>query len=144
MGAMKIKSRPLRAVALIWFTLAAAVTACDSEAPTALEDALLDALANADAEANADGAGPSISNVVRDHLGDESRPLLFVDHVEVTDDFYAPLDSLDATDIARVDIVKGQAAADLFGDRAAEGVIQIFTKDYWETLDPDTTARPRD
>ena len=121
--------------------------ACDTEAPTAIDDALLDGLANAEAEANADGAGPLISDIVRDHLADESLPLLFVDHVEVTgsgDDFYAPLDSLDPNDIARVEIFKGLAAADRFGDRGAQGAIYIFTKEYWETLDLDATGRPRD
>lgn len=141
MDATRRNRSPLRAVTLAGLTLAAVVTACDSEGPTAIDDALLDALANAD------GTGPSISDIVKDHLAAEARPLLFVDHVEVTgsdDDFYAPLDSLDPNDIARVEIIKGQAAADLLGDRGAQGVIHIFRREYWETLDLDATGRPQD
>ena len=147
MGANRAKRIPLRAVTLPGLTLAALVIACDTEAPTAIDDALLDALANAEAEASADGTGRTISDIVKDHLADEARPLLFVDHVEATgsdDDFYAPLASLDPNDIARVALYKGQAAVDLAGDRGAGGVVHIFSKEYWETLDLDPrTRRPR-
>ena len=146
-AARRTKWSPLRAVTLAGLTLTAVMTACDSEAPTALDDAVLDALANREAAVNADGSDPSISDIVRDHLADQARPLLFVDHVEVTGsdgDFYSPLNSLDANDIARVEIIKGQAAADLVGDRGAGGVIYVFSKEYWEELDLDATRRPRD
>ena len=70
MGAKRAKRIPLRAVTLPGLTLAALVIACDTEAPTAIDDALLDALANAEAEASADGTGRTISDIVRDHLAD--------------------------------------------------------------------------
>ena len=36
--------------------------------------------------------------------------------------------ALKANDIARIEVVKGDAAVKLWGERAAKGVIQIFTK----------------
>lgn len=39
-----------------------------------------------------------------------------------------PVD-LDALDVARVEVVKGQAARELYGERAANGVVQITTRD---------------
>ena len=38
------------------------------------------------------------------------------------------LRTLNADDIARIEVVKGDAAAKIWGERAANGVIQIFTK----------------
>jgi outer membrane receptor protein involved in Fe transport len=38
------------------------------------------------------------------------------------------LDQIDPQDIVRIEIVKGEAAARLFGDEAKGGVVQIFTK----------------
>lgn len=146
MTAKRMKWSPLRAVALAGLTLAA-VIACDVEAPTAIDDAL-DVLANPEAAANADGSGASISDLVRANLADGSRPLVFVDHVEVTgsgDDIYSSLNSRDPRDIARVEIIKGAAAADLVGDRGAGGVIYIFSRGYWEEIDPEgsgPTAEP--
>lgn len=134
---------PLPGVTLASLTLAAVVIACDSEASTAIGDAP----ANPEAGARADGADPSFPDILRDNLADGSRPLVFVDHVEISgsdDDFFSSLNSLDLNDIARVEIIKGQAAANLAGDRGAEGVIHIFSKEYWEKLDLDASERQRD
>lgn len=147
MGADRMKGIPLRAMTLPGLILAAVALACETEAPTAIGDALRDAMANPDAEASADGADPSFSDIFRDNLANGSRPLVFVDHVEVTgsdEDFYLSLNSLDPNDIARVEIIKGQAAADLAGDLGARGVIHIFSKEYWEESDLDASGRPRD
>ena len=38
------------------------------------------------------------------------------------------LDTLDPDDIDRIEVIKGEAAAGLFGDRAEGGVIRIFTR----------------
>ena len=40
---------------------------------------------------------------------------------------YSPLSSLNPDHIDRIEIINGDAAAGLFGDRAEGGVIQIFT-----------------
>ena len=50
MAARKMKWSPLRAVTLAGLTLAAVVIACDTNAPTALDDALVEVLASPEAE----------------------------------------------------------------------------------------------
>ena len=56
MAAKKMKWSPLPAVTLAGLTLAALATACDADAPTGIDDALLDVLANPEAAAEADGS----------------------------------------------------------------------------------------
>jgi TonB-dependent SusC/RagA subfamily outer membrane receptor len=54
------------------------------------------------------------------------RPLVVVDGVIMSDpDFLA---TLDPETIDRIEVVKGGAAEALYGERAAGGVIQIYTK----------------
>ena len=75
-----------------------------------------------------------------------NQPLIYVDGVRTRSDEYprngiftgttqrganaygSPLDDINPDDIDRVEIVKGAAAATLYGTDAAAGVIQIFTK----------------
>ncbi|MCY4646997.1 MAG: TonB-dependent receptor plug domain-containing protein [Gammaproteobacteria bacterium] len=129
MAATKMKWTPPRALTLAGMALLAAVTACDSDAPTAIDDALLDALANPEAAASADGSGNPVSEAVRitGNLGD-GAPLIFVDGVEL-EGGSASLNSLNPDDIERIEVIKGEAAAGLFGERAENGVIQISTKE---------------
>ncbi|MCY4646996.1 MAG: TonB-dependent receptor plug domain-containing protein [Gammaproteobacteria bacterium] len=149
MAAKKMKWSPLRAVTLAGLTLAAVVIACDTNAPTAIDDALLDVLANPEADASADGsltprALAQRLEVERQLKAERLRPLIFIDGVDVTDSdgsleagtysvrtsdgvLYSPLSSLNPDDIDRIEIIKGKAAAGLFGERAENGVIQIFT-----------------
>ncbi|MFC2187922.1 TonB-dependent receptor plug domain-containing protein, partial [Fulvivirgaceae bacterium LMO-SS25] len=53
-----------------------------------------------------------------------STPLIVVDGV-LTE---GGLSTVNAQDIERIEVLKGASAASLFGSRAANGVIQIFTK----------------
>lgn len=139
MAARKMKWSPLRAVTLAGLTLAAVVIACDTNAPTALDDALLDVLADPEAAADGDGSGNPVSGALRIRgnitLGDGPSPLIFIDGVEVrssdssTDDPYSPLNSLNPDDIERIEVIKGSAAADLHGERGKGGIIQIFIKE---------------
>lgn len=75
-----------------------------------------------------------------------NQPLIFVDGVRTRSDEYprngiftgttqrgansysSPLNDINPDDIDRIEIVKGAAAATLYGTDAAAGVIQIFTK----------------
>lgn len=66
-----------------------------------------------------------------------SRPMILVDGVEIdastfeagsTDDLSDRFADLDFNNIERVEVVKGAAAATLYGAQGANGVIQIFTK----------------
>lgn len=149
MAAKKMKWSPLRALTLAGLTLAAVAIACDANAPTALDDALLDVLASPEAEAGADGsltprARAEQVEAVRlrsSELGIEPRPLIFIDGVEVTNysdlslgagkytvtTGASPLGSLNPDAIDRIEVIKGAAAADLHGERAEGGVIRIYT-----------------
>ncbi len=133
MAAKKMKLNPLRAATLAGLSLATVFIACDTDAPTGIDDALLDVLANPEAATDADGSGNPVSEALQirsSTLGDGPLPLIFVDGVEVTssDGSAHSLDWLNPDDIERIEVIKGAAAAALFGDRATEGVIQIFTK----------------
>ena len=143
MGARKINRSPLRAVPLAGLTLVAVVTACDSEAPTAIDDALLDVLANPDAAINADGSDNPVSGGIQIRGTPGVQPLIFVDGVEL-EAGSAALSSLNPDDIDRIEVIKGEAAADLYGERAENGVIQIFTieSDATEHAEPSANDAP--
>jgi TonB-linked SusC/RagA family outer membrane protein len=75
-----------------------------------------------------------------------NQPLVYVDGVRIRSDGYAknvpfngsdlrstndvasPMNDIDPNDIERIEVIKGAAAATLYGTEAAAGVIQIFTK----------------
>lgn len=66
-----------------------------------------------------------------------SRPMILIDGVEIDASTYSAsgdndrndrLADLDFSDVERVEVVKGAAAATLYGAQGANGVIQIFTK----------------
>ncbi len=64
--------------------------------------------------------------LVRLHT-DSIQPLVIVDG-EPLEGGYEVLRRLNPDDIARIEVVKGDAAVEMWGDRAGNGVIQIFTK----------------
>ena len=53
-----------------------------------------------------------------------TAPIILVDGVQVTTD----INSLDLSNIERVEVVQGAAAATIYGAQGANGVIQLFTK----------------
>jgi TonB-linked SusC/RagA family outer membrane protein len=75
-----------------------------------------------------------------------NQPLVYVDGVRIRSDGYqknvpfngsdlrsgndvaSPMNDIDPNDIERIEVIKGAAAATLYGTEAAAGVIQIFTK----------------
>src|SRR5690625_1006856 len=68
-------------------------------------------------------------------LSQRNEPIIYVDGVRmdnrstsVASITTSPLDDINPADIERVEIIKGAAAATLFGTEASAGVIQIFTK----------------
>ena len=129
MAAKKMKLNPLRAATLAGLSLATVFIACDTDAPTGIDDALVELLGSPEAAADGDGAGgPPSAMQIRGVLGDGPQPLIFVDDVEVSDG--SALQSLNPDDIDSIEVIKGPAAAELYGERAEEGVIRIFTKEY--------------
>jgi len=92
------------------------------------------------------GAGPSIQIRGRNSIGLDNSPLLFVDGVRVNNATAAGpvapagrlggqasnvsgrLNDISPEDIESIEIIKGPAAATIYGTEAANGVIQIITK----------------
>jgi len=92
------------------------------------------------------GAGAAIRLRGNVSVSLSNQPLIFVDGVRQTAESYplnassanfphygpgavmSPLNDINPADIERIEIVKGPAAATLYGSEASAGVIQIFTK----------------
>src|SRR5262249_7615485 len=54
-----------------------------------------------------------------------TRPLVMLDGLEIP---YENLNSLDLTQVDRIEVVQGAASAAIYGAQGANGVIQIFSK----------------
>ena len=74
------------------------------------------------------GSGSSIQLRSPVSISRSNSPLIVVDGVIQTQAFNASTADLDASDIESIEVVKGAAAASLYGSRASAGVIQIRTK----------------
>ena len=92
------------------------------------------------------GAGPTVQVRGRSSIGLDNSPLLYVDGVRVNNRTAAGpvgitgrlggqasnvggrLNDIDPDDIESIEIIKGPAAATIYGTEAANGVIQIITK----------------
>lgn len=61
-------------------------------------------------------------------LGMRAEPIIYIDGVRVDGDRDAALQQLDPDQIDRIEVLKGDAAKELYGDEARNGVIQIVTK----------------
>ncbi|MQA92408.1 MAG: TonB-dependent receptor plug domain-containing protein [Gemmatimonas sp.] len=83
------------------------------------------------------GAGAAIRLRGNVSATQSNQPLIYIDGVRQPGDAYrsggntkaaGPLADINPNDIDRVEVIKGAAAATLYGSEAAAGVIQIFTK----------------
>jgi len=74
------------------------------------------------------GSGTNIQLRTPTSISRSNSPLIVVDGVILSQSFNASTADLEASDIESIEIVKGAAAASLYGSRAASGVIQIRTK----------------
>lgn len=74
------------------------------------------------------GSGTNIQLRTPTSINKSNSPLIVVDGVLQTDAFGAASADLQSMDIESIEVVKGAAAASLYGARAASGVIQIRTK----------------
>lgn len=73
---------------------------------------------------NVPGAGPQIQIRGATSLAGSSAPLIVLDGVLIE----GSLSDVNLQDIERFEVLKGASAATLFGSRAANGVIQLFSK----------------
>ncbi|MBW7935068.1 MAG: SusC/RagA family TonB-linked outer membrane protein, partial [Gemmatimonadaceae bacterium] len=74
------------------------------------------------------GSGTNIILRAPTSINKGNAPLVVVDGVIQSQAFGGSSADLDAADIESIEVVKGAAAASLYGSRAASGVIQIRTK----------------
>src|SRR3712207_2951440 len=85
------------------------------------------------------GSGPSINVRGRNTISLSQQPLLYIDGVRVTNDIgtgtsfqggavASRLNDVSPEDIESIEIIKGPAAATIYGTEASNGVIQIVTK----------------
>lgn len=104
------------------------------------------------------GAGPTIQIRGRSSLSLENSPLIYIDGVRVNNavgtgpgqngfgsqnaDVAGRLNDISPEDIQSIEIIKGPAAATIYGTEAANGVIQIITK-KGQTGKPRLTAQIR-
>lgn len=104
------------------------------------------------------GAGPSVQIRGRASLGLENSPLLYIDGVRVNNatatgpqgvagglggqgsQVGGRLNDLNPEDIESIEIIKGPAAATIYGTEAANGVIQVITKRGAANAAPQVTA----
>ncbi|MFY0593914.1 SusC/RagA family TonB-linked outer membrane protein [Roseivirga sp.] len=73
---------------------------------------------------NVPGAGPQIQIRGASSLAGNNSPLIVLDGVLIE----GSLSDINLQDIERYEVLKGASAATLFGSRAANGVIQLFSK----------------
>jgi TonB-linked SusC/RagA family outer membrane protein len=85
------------------------------------------------------GSGPSINVRGRSTISLSQQPLLYIDGIRVTNDIgtgtqfqggtvASRLNDISPEDIESIEIIKGPAAATIYGTEASNGVIQIVTK----------------
>lgn len=85
------------------------------------------------------GSGPNINIRGRSTLSLNQQPLIYIDGVRVVNDVatgpsvqggdvVSRLNDISPEDIESIEIIKGPAAATIYGTEAANGVIQIITK----------------
>src|SRR5688500_3888187 len=74
------------------------------------------------------GSGTNIMLRTPTSINKSNTPLMVVDGVIQSQAFGAATADLEAMDIESMEVVKGAAAASLYGSRAASGVIQIRTR----------------
>ena len=113
------------AALLVAVAVGALVVACDTPVPTEFREAVEEVIS--DGELKGDVAGPQTP-----------RPLVYLDGVRVpwwpepghgdTGGFADPLGRLRPEDIERIEVIKGADAREIYGEEAASGVIQVFTK----------------
>jgi len=97
-------------------------------APTAsIDQALIGKIAGAQISSTSGNPGDPVNIVLRgmNTVQGGTKPLIIVDGVQMA---ATDLNSLDLSNIERVEVVQGAASAALYGAQGANGAIQVFTK----------------
>jgi len=97
-------------------------------APTAsIDQALIGKIPGAQISSISGNPGDPVNIVLRgiNTVQNGTKPLIMMDGVEIHS---TDINSLDLSNIERVEVVQGAASATIYGAQGANGVIQIFTK----------------
>ena len=78
--------------------------------------------------ASATGEGVAVRIRGSASLGMRAEPIIYIDGVRVNGDRDEALQQLNPDQIDRIEVLKGDAAKELYGNEARNGVIQIVTK----------------
>ncbi|RYY99712.1 MAG: SusC/RagA family TonB-linked outer membrane protein [Chitinophagaceae bacterium] len=110
-------------------------------APVNVLDGLQGRVAGADISTTGGQPGSSVKVVLRGYgnLGDQNQPLYVIDGIPLSDnrlgssvadglDFGGGLNDLNPADVESITILKGTAAASLYGSQAKNGAVMITTK----------------
>ena len=89
------------------------------------------------------GQEPEILLRTPTSIQDSNAPMIIVDGVVLASTYVTPSVDIDALDIESIEVVKGAAAASLYGSRAANGVIQIRTRRGGDLAAGETRIRAR-
>ena len=103
------------------------VAACETVPTMALPGQDSGTAVEATALEEAGGVVTPVSRIIRLNgraSVEGEQPLIYVDGIRIN----SGLPDLDPSSIERIEVIKGQAAHDLYGDEASGGVIQIFLK----------------
>jgi TonB-dependent starch-binding outer membrane protein SusC len=97
-------------------------------APTAsIDQALVGKIAGAQISSTSGVPGAPVNILLRgiNTVQGGTKPLILMDGIEVR---ATDINSIDLSDIERVEVVQGAASSSLYGAQGANGVIQLFTK----------------
>jgi hypothetical protein len=97
------------------------VIACEAPAPTGIQPVPDGSPAGV---VKVSPASEKLEYVVQVMVEESSRPLVYVDEVRIVEG----MPDVNPDDIARIEVIKDEAAEVAFGPEAVNGVIQIYTK----------------
>ncbi|MBS1505334.1 MAG: SusC/RagA family TonB-linked outer membrane protein [Bacteroidetes bacterium] len=94
---------------------------------SSIDQALIGKIAGAQISSISGNPGDPVNILLRgiNTVQGGTKPLIMVDGVQVA---ATDINSLDLTNVDRVEVVQGAASASIYGAQGANGVIQIFTK----------------
>jgi len=111
-------------------TLVMVALACDMPAPTSLNAPPPAAAALESVQQRLEEGGLVRLRSAGD-ISSNRSPIIFIDGVRAATDpssTQSPLANLDPSDIVRIEVVKGAAAVEIWGEEASGGAIHVFTK----------------